>query len=131
MKKNIPYSELEFSVMRSRGSGGQSVNRTNSAVQLKWNPFTSTVLSEAEKMLLVKNLKLQENESILIRVEQNKSQDLNKKLAINLLHKKIEKGLFQPKVRKNTRMSPSQKAERLRLKKLTSEKKSIRQKKWD
>ena len=50
--KRIPYYEFLFEVTRSRGPGGQNVNRTNTAVVLRWNPSNSQAFSDDEKYLM-------------------------------------------------------------------------------
>ena len=45
----IPATELEERASRSSGPGGQGVNTTDSAVELRWQFADSVALSDAEK----------------------------------------------------------------------------------
>ncbi len=69
MKIYIPWNELIVLVSRSSGAGGQHVNRTNSAVQLRFNIGNSLTLSEEQKLLIRQKLrhKLTQSEDILVR----------------------------------------------------------------
>lgn len=49
---NIPDKDIEFSTCRSSGSGGQSVNTTNSAVILVHTPTLTRVRCESERSQL-------------------------------------------------------------------------------
>ena len=43
----IPLDEFEFTAVRSRGPGGQNVNKVNSKVVLQWNLEASPSLPDA------------------------------------------------------------------------------------
>lgn len=45
----IPSSELTWRFSRSSGPGGQSVNTTDSRVELAWDPRSSTALTESQR----------------------------------------------------------------------------------
>lgn len=49
----IPDSELVERFSRSPGPGGQSVNTTDSRVELAWDPASSSVLDERQRTRLV------------------------------------------------------------------------------
>ncbi|MBA3523463.1 MAG: aminoacyl-tRNA hydrolase [Geodermatophilaceae bacterium] len=46
---HVPEDELAERFSRSSGPGGQSVNTTDSRVELRWDLAASTVLSEAQR----------------------------------------------------------------------------------
>ena len=48
----IPESELEERFSKSSGPGGQSVNTTDSRVELSFDPSTSRVLDERQRARL-------------------------------------------------------------------------------
>ena len=52
----IPDHELEITTSRSGGPGGQHVNRTESRVTVRWNVKETSVLSNALKERVLKNL---------------------------------------------------------------------------
>lgn len=50
----IPWSELTFTYSRSRGPGGQNVNKVNSKASLRWNVTATDAISEHLKYRLNK-----------------------------------------------------------------------------
>ncbi|MCB0349460.1 MAG: aminoacyl-tRNA hydrolase [Bdellovibrionales bacterium] len=129
--KEIPEYELLFEYTRSRGPGGQNVNKTNSAVILRWYPLQSSVLSsfEKERLALKWASKLTADGEILIRAEDFREQEKNKKLAVKRLHLLLQEGLRVPKKRISTKPSYSQKQKRLTSKRHRSDIKKARSKK--
>ena len=135
MKIIIPWNELEFSVSRSSGAGGQHVNKTNSAVQLRFSVVKSLVLNEAQKKLILFKLssRITQGEYLLIRSEDQRDQKSNKETAYKLLNKLIEKALLVPKKRIPTKVKRSAVEKRIETKKIRSDVKKNRSKKvnWD
>jgi ribosome-associated protein len=130
MKIQIPFNELEFSSVRSRGPGGQNVNKTNSAVILRWNLLNSQSISMEvrEKLLAKLGPKLTVEGDLLVRSEVHRDQIQNRGDCIRKLHEILEKALFVPKKRVATKPTFSSKRKRLAGKKTHSEKKVLRQK---
>ncbi|AFY01813.1 alternative ribosome rescue aminoacyl-tRNA hydrolase ArfB [Bdellovibrio bacteriovorus] len=126
----IPFAELDFTYARSRGPGGQNVNRTNSAAILRWNLMSSQVISEQLKLRLQAKLaaQLTEEGDILIRSDVHRDQDQNRSECIARLHALLRKALFVPKKRVATKPSRSSVRKRLDTKRKHSETKSLRQK---
>lgn len=96
-------SECEVSTFRSSGSGGQHVQKTDSAVRLKHLPTGIVVVSQQER-----------------------SQYLNKRICLEKLKEKIAKLHFRPKKRIPTKKTRSSKEKNLRKKAKHSEKKKLR-----
>lgn len=126
----IPFYEMEFTYARSRGPGGQNVNRTNSAAILRWNLWSSQVLSSEIKERLAQKLhgKLTTEGDLIVRSEVHRDQDQNRSECIQKLHEIIRKALFVPKKRVATKPTRSSKRKRLDSKKKDSEIKALRQK---
>ncbi|WP_374033204.1 alternative ribosome rescue aminoacyl-tRNA hydrolase ArfB [Bdellovibrio bacteriovorus] len=126
----IPFAELDFTYARSRGPGGQNVNRTNSAAILRWNLMSSQVISEELKLRLQSKLaaQLTEDGDILIRSDVHRDQDQNRSECIARLHALLRKALFVPKKRVATKPSRSSVRKRLDTKRKHSETKTLRQK---
>lgn len=134
MKKEIIKKEIFFIVQRSQGSGGQHVNRTNSAVTLQWYYQESQGLTDEEKSFISNKLasRINEDSVLYIRREIHRDQLQNKKEAIDELFRILEKCFFKPKKRVATRPSRSSVRERLKDKKTHSEKKANRSRRdWD
>ena len=84
MKIIIPWNEVEWTATRSSGAGGQHVNKTNSAVQLRFSVSNSLVLNAEQKHRILTKLshRLIQNDEILIRIEDERDQKSNKETII-------------------------------------------------
>lgn len=135
MKVIIPWNELEFLVSRSSGAGGQHVNKTNSAVQLRFSVTNSLVLNDDQKRLIFNKLRSRiiQDEFLMVRSEDQRDQKSNKDAAYRLLNKLIEKALIVPKKRIPTKVKRSAIEKRIETKKIRSGVKQGRSKKinWE
>lgn len=135
MRIIIPWNELEFLVSRSSGAGGQHVNKTNSAVQLRFSVTNSLVLNEDQKRLILNKLRSRiiQDEFLMVRSEDQRDQKSNKDAAYKLLNKLIEKALIVPKKRIPTKVKRSAIEKRIETKKIRAGVKQGRSKKinWD
>mgnify|MGYP000884253554 CR=1 FL=1 len=124
--------ELNFESTRSGGAGGQHVNRTESAVLLRWSLWKSKAFDEDQKKLLFEKLKSKWTESheLLIRSESQRSQLSNKEECIAKLIAILTQALFIQKKRKKTKPTRSSKEKRLQSKKRNSSVKQTRSKVW-
>lgn len=124
--------EYWFEAVRSRGPGGQNVNRTNSAAILRWH-LPSTKLPERVRGRLLEKLgpRLTSDEMILIRSEESRDLEMNKKSCLRKLREMIDEALFIPKKRVATKPSRSSVKKRLESKKKLSDKKRQRSSGWD
>ena len=131
MKIFIPWNELEVTATRSSGAGGQHVNKTNSAVQLRFSISASLVLNEAQKERIRKKLshRLIQGDEILVRSEEERDQKRNKETAYENLNKLIASALFEPKKRIATKPKRSSVQKRLTTKKSRGEIKKNRSEK--
>ena len=127
---NLPYYEIEITAMRSRGPGGQNVNKTNSAIQLRWNLRESTYFPPHLHERLLKKLagKLTTLGEIIIRSETSRDQEQNKKDSYVKLNEMIQAALFVPKKRVKTKPTRGSKERRLQAKKGRSDIKKMRSK---
>ena len=127
----IPWNEIEVSVTRSSGAGGQHVNKTNSAVQLRFSISNSLVLSAYQKDKIRKKLthRLVQKDEILIRCEEERDQKRNKETAYQNLNKLINGSLIEQKKRVATKPKRSSIQKRLNTKKTRGEIKKNRSEK--
>ena len=137
MMKMLPLSfatrlekELNFTVSRSSGPGGQNVNKVNSKVTLKFDIQKSQVLTDEEKEILLKKLgpKLTTDNVLILVSQDSRSQLENKELVIQKFEKVLSKAFEKRKVRKATKPTKSAVQKRVNQKKQHSEKKKWRQK---
>ncbi|MDF1573717.1 MAG: alternative ribosome rescue aminoacyl-tRNA hydrolase ArfB [Bacteroidales bacterium] len=120
--------EVQYRSSRSSGPGGQHVNKTESRVELRWCPYESACLNEAQiKVVVARLAKRITREGVLILVsEKYRSQFRNKadvtERFINLVHA----SLVPVKKRRPTQPSRSGMEKRIRSKKIRGEIKRLR-----
>ena len=126
----IPEEEIEFQFSRSSGKGGQNVNKVETKVEIHWNIDNSKAFSEEEKEKIKEALASRINQAgdLIIRSEEERSQLENRRLALEKLKEMIQGALKPEEERIPTKVPKASKAERLKEKKLISEKKKLRQK---
>ena len=126
----IPFHEMDFTYARSRGPGGQNVNKTNSAAILRWNLFATQVFNEETKAKLANKLQSQLtiDGDLLVRSEIHRDQDQNRSECIRKLHEILRKALFVPRKRIATKPTRSSQRKRVESKVKRGEVKQGRQK---
>lgn len=130
----IADSELEWSYVRSSGPGGQNVNRTNSCAVLRWNYLTSKSLETAQPSeAVLEKLRAQATKDgdIIVRCQSFRDQERNYQECLQKFIQLLRGVFHKPKARIATRPTKASKKRRLQTKRLQSEKKSLRQKKFD
>ena len=126
------WAEGEFTATRSGGAGGQHVNKTSSAIQLKFSITNSNGLSDEEKSKLLTRLsnRLVQDEYIMVRSEEERDQSTNKYEAVKRLADLIAKSLIDPKKRVKTKIPRSSKVKRRNEKVHRSDAKKMRSEKF-
>jgi ribosome-associated protein len=129
----IPDEELEWKFIRSAGPGGQNVNKVASAVQLRFLLPRNTSLPAAAKRRLehLAGQKLVDDGTILITARATRSQEQNRRAALQRLAELIGTALIEPKQRKKTRPTRASKERRIEAKKRRSSTKRDRGGAWD
>ncbi len=124
----IPAGELEERASRSSGPGGQSVNTSDSAIELRWQFAESSALSDGEKALVRENLgtRITDDGVFILRASEHKSQHRNRAAARERLAEMIATAIIPPKRRKKTRPSRAAKRRRLEAKRHRGELKRLR-----
>jgi ribosome-associated protein len=118
----IPDEELEWKFIRSSGPGGQNVNKVASAVQLRFLLARNSSLPATAKSRLrrLAGQRLIDDGSILIAARAERSQEQNRRAALERLAELIRAALVEPKLRKKTRPTRASKERRIESKKLRS-----------
>lgn len=130
MDKQLIEQELVYKAVRSGGPGGQHVNKVSSKVQLTFDVKNTKGLSEKEKARVLDKLANQiTKEGVLMMSADNKRSQLqNRVLVTKRFYQLIEAALKVEKKRKATKPSKAAVEQRLKKKKIASEKKSNREK---
>lgn len=128
--KPLVVRELQMRASRSRGPGGQHVNRTESAVQVVWDLENSNIFEPNQKHRIRVKLAsyLTLSGEIQLRVESERSLLRNKEIAIEKLLALIEKSFEVPKKRFKTRPTRSSVERRIEGKGHRSQIKKMRRK---
>jgi len=115
----IPDEELEWKFIRSSGPGGQNVNKVASAVQLRFLLPRNASLSAAVQSRLrrLAGQRLIDDGSILLTARAERSQEQNRRAALERLVDLVRAALIEPKVRKKTRPTRASKERRIDSKK--------------
>lgn len=115
----IPDEELEWKFIRSSGPGGQNVNKVSSAVQLRFLLAVNTSLPVAARNRLrgLAGQKLIDDGSIMLSARSARSQEQNRRAALERLVQLIRAALIEPKIRKKTRPTRASKERRIESKK--------------
>ena len=116
---SIPDEEFEWKFIRSSGPGGQNVNKVASAVQLRFLLPRNVSLPVAARNRLrrMAGQKLIDDGSILISARSERSQEQNRRDALERLAELIRAALIEPKIRKKTRPTKASKERRIESKK--------------
>jgi ribosome-associated protein len=115
---------------RSSGPGGQHVNKVETKVQLTFNVFESSLLSELEKAIIKAKYanNLSSSGELQVSADSKRSQLRNREIALKKLDRLLAKAFLKKKKRIPTQPSKAAKQERLKSKKVHGEKKKLRQK---
>lgn len=114
----IPAAELTERFSKSSGPGGQSVNTTDSRVELVWDPAASDVLTDRRRARAVAAL----GSPVVVVAAEHRSQHRNRRTARERLASRIREALAPPPpVRRPTRPSRAAKQRRLDAKKRRGE----------
>lgn len=111
----IPAAELKFSAVRSRGPGGQHVNKVATAVQLKFDVSGSHALPDEikERLLSLSDRRISADGIITIKAQRSRSRERNQEDARKRLTQLLAKAAMPQKKRIPTR--PGRKSREKRL----------------
>lgn len=112
---HINPSEIEEQFIRAAGPGGQKVNKTESAVQLRFNARFSRALSNAQFLRLkaLAGRRMTDEGILIITARQFRTQELNRRDAMDRLIELIREAAQPPKYRRPTKPTKGAKKRRL------------------
>ena len=119
---------LEFRSKRSSGPGGQHVNRTESAIELRFTVHACAALPEPVRLRLRAQCagRLSRDDVLVIHADRFRSQAANREDALERLRELVRIAATPPQPRRATRPSRGERERRLQDKKARSQRKQLR-----
>lgn len=101
----IAVGELQLRAITGSGPGGQHVNRSATRIELRWNVRTSRALSDAQRARVMAKLASRLDSDGLLRIVagEYRSQQQNRRAALERLTTIVARALVVPPSRKATR----------------------------
>jgi ribosome-associated protein len=123
----IDKSEVQFDFVRASGPGGQNVNKTATAVQLRFDIRASQLPEDVKARLIHLAGRRATNEGrLLIEARRFRTQEQNREDAIQRFVALVRKSLVKPKSRKKSKPTRESKEKRLEEKKKRGKIKRLR-----
>lgn len=124
---SIPDDELTITAIRAQGAGGQHVNKTSTAIHLRFDIRASSLPEYyKERLLAACHHLISADGVIIIKAQEYRSQERNREAAIARLVAVIQTLTTEQKSRRPTRPTRASKERRLNSKAQKSSVKSMR-----
>jgi len=126
---SIPVDEIELSAIRAQGAGGQNVNKTSSAIHLRFDINASSLPAfYKERLLCLKDRRVAKEGVIVIKAQQFRTQEKNREDALARLQGLVKSVSVLPKTRRPTRPTKGSQTRRMDSKTRRSRTKELRSK---
>ncbi len=125
----IPETEIELHAIRAQGSGGQKVNKTSSAVHLRFDIATSSLPAFYKQRLLdFRDSRITKDGIVIIKAQQYRTLEQNRQNALDRLAELIQSATIVKTPRRPTKPSRNSQKRRMDSKTRHSKLKQLRKK---
>ena len=123
----IPDTEVTITAIRAQGAGGQHVNKTSTAIHLRFDIRASSLPEYyKERLLAASHHLITPDGVVIIKAQEYRSQEMNREAAVARLISLIQELTVEQKSRRATRPTRASKERRLASKSQKSTTKSLR-----
>lgn len=123
-----PDAELRLEYIRSPGPGGQNVNKLATAVQLRFDVARSVLLDDwaRTRLATLAGRRLTRDGWLVLTAHRHRTQEANRRDALERLAELIAQARVRPKVRRATKPTRASKERRIEGKKQRTQVKRLR-----
>ena len=124
----IDEREIQEDFVRSSGPGGQNVNKVSTAVQLRFDVANCPSLPDdvRERLVRLAGKRITEGGVLIVEARRFRTQERNRRDALDRLVKLIGRAAQKPKTRRRTRPTLASRQRRLEAKRRRSQAKRLR-----
>jgi ribosome-associated protein len=125
---SLPDESITLRFIRAGGPGGQNVNKVASAVQLRFDPAQCPGLwpNALKRLHRLAGRRLTDSGEIVISAQRFRTQEHNRRDALERLTEMVGQALIEPKLRRATKPTRASKERRLVTKQQRGTVKSMR-----